>query len=251
MNPSPTHITATDSLADLITTIAKGPCSAPVLFDIPTLGPAEEAALQAIWLSGEERQRMSRLAFPKRRKEWLAGRICAKMAIEDYFRSLGRESDIPDRTELTIASSDVGRPFVLCRGTHPFPPEPEISISHSGGFALALAAGSPCGVDIQKTGEGLVRVKERFCTAREEDLLGPVMNDPLLHLALLWAAKEAAQKALSLAGMPGLLDLVLEGIEKIGREELLLLFSRSHLRASQIRVLAGTIEGYGLGICIP
>jgi phosphopantetheinyl transferase len=253
--PIPT-ISLPGSLPDLIRANRRKPCSSPVLLDLDALEPIANEEFQAHWLSEQERLQLHRFTLPKRRREWLAGRVCAKIALEEYFGMYNLKQDIPRHNELSIVNSDIGRPYIIINKDNSIPELPDISISHSKGLALALASKSSCGVDIQKTSDAFVRVKERFCRPQEEALLlSSIENDnPLIHLALLWSAKEAAQKALSIAGMPGLLDLELTCIERDGSHELLFVFNRFHRNArvaSKIRVLATAIAGYGLGICIP
>jgi 4'-phosphopantetheinyl transferase EntD len=249
-------ITVSDRLPMLVKTIGRQTCSNPIFLDLAAMEHIDQEAMQAAWLSEQERQQLSRLTLPKRRREWLAGRICAKIAIEDYLDTYAPYRGIADHSGLSIINSDAGRPYATLDGGGRMLGVPDISISHSSRLAAALAAKSCCGVDIQKTSKTLVRVKERFCTAREEDLLlsSGGYDNPLMHLALIWAAKEAAQKALSIVDMPGFLDLVLTRIEKTGYETQLFMFNRYHRHArlaSEIRVLAAGFEEYGLGICIP
>jgi phosphopantetheinyl transferase len=256
MNPPFIHV-VTDTFAARIKAVISKPCSVPVLLDMSALEAdvhLNETLLKS-WLSEEERQHLHRFTLAKRRKEWLAGRICAKAAINDYFLTYGKGWNLPPWNEVTITNSESGRPCAILAGGERLPGGPDISISHSGDLALAFASQTCCGVDIQKTSRTLIRVKERFSTDREEQLVASNVrkNDPLMPLGLLWAAKEAAKKALSGTGMPGFLDLVLTDIEKIGEEELLFLFKRSPHRdnaPSEVRVASICYQIYSLGICI-
>jgi phosphopantetheinyl transferase len=256
-NPFSSHtIKASATISAYIKATGRQACSDPVLLDLSAL----EADLNEMhcnaWLSEQERGLYHRFKLEKRKKEWLAGRICAKIALENYFLTHCRGQKIPAGPEVTIAASKSGRPFATWNGGERLHQGPDISISHSGNLALALAAQTCCGVDIQKTTDTLVRVKERFCTTPEERLLLSTVQkiDPRMHLALLWAAKEAAQKALSLSVMPGFLDLVLVRIEQIGHKELLFIFRRQGRQTplpSEILVVTTCYQTYGLGICIP
>jgi 4'-phosphopantetheinyl transferase EntD len=259
MNPPFMHIiTVSDTFTAHVKTTGRQPCSIPVLFDISALGDGvslDETHYKS-WLSAEERQQLHQYTLAKRRSEWLAGRICAKAAIADFFRTHCRGLKIPVFAEMTIVNSDTGRPCAILAGGKRLPEGPDISISHSGSLALALAAQTCCGVDIQKTSKKLIRVKERFCTDQEERLLFSEAwkNDQLMPLALLWAAKEAAKKALSMAAMPGFLDLVLACIEKMGHDEFLFIFRNQHRHAClplEIQVAVACFQTYALGICIP
>lgn len=247
-------LTVSENFTLLVKGMGKQLCSDPILLDISAVANHFDDEMVSVWLGEQERHRLADFKLPKRRNEWFAGRICTKMAIRDYFRSHGE--DIPDHLDISIMNSDDGRPFAALGHEQRILKEPEISISHSSGLTFALAAKSSCGVDIQKISETLIRVKERFCTDQEERLLStvPQHSDSLMQLAMLWAAKEAAQKALSMVNMPGFLDLALICIEKTGYEELLFIFNRYHRHArlaSEIRVLATCFNGYGIGVCIP
>ncbi len=255
MNPPVLHsLTVSENFTLLVKAMGKQLCSDPILLDIPAAANYFDDEMMSVWLGQQERHRLANLKLAKRRNEWFAGRVCAKMAIRDYFRSHGQ--DVPHCLDIAIMNSEAGRPFAVVGRKQRILKEPEISISHSSGLAFALAAESSCGVDIQKISQTLIRVKERFCTDQEEHILSTVPRhaDPLMQLAMLWAAKEAAKKALSIVNMPGFLDLVLICIEKTGCEEQLFIFNRYHRHArlaSEIRVLATCFNGYGIGVCIP
>jgi hypothetical protein len=54
--------------------------------------------------------------------------------------------------------------------------------------------------------------------------------------------------------MPGFLDLVLDDIEKVGKEEFTFIFGRHSRRdpvPSGVRVASTCHQLYGLGVCIP
>jgi phosphopantetheinyl transferase len=253
-NPVTLHtIAAPETLSAQIKAVGRQSCSDPVLLDLSTLEAGTNELHCAAWLSEQERQDYRCFNREKRNKEWLAGRICAKIALEQYFRTYCQGQRVPACVEITIANSGTGRPIATWNDGKHVRQGPDISISHSGNLALAMAAQTCCGVDIQKTSSTLVRVKERFCTAPEERLLLSVAHkdDPHMHLAQLWAAKEAAKKALSISSMPGFLELVLVRIEQAGRKEPLFIFRRHSPRNHEIIVVSTWYQTYGLGICIP
>jgi phosphopantetheinyl transferase len=127
---------------------------------------------------------------------------------------------------------------------------------------LAVAASSPCGIDIQVTSDALNRVKERFCSQEEEGLLGRDLKKLQLpdHLTLLWAAKEAVKKGAELAHMPGFLDLVLAQIKETpeagGPANCLFTFEYqdSHQESGnpqlQFQVTCCLHQGYGIGLYV-
>ena len=96
--------------------------------------------------------------------------------------------------ECSILPDEHSRPQVT-----PLPcgfPTASVSISHSGGYATALACPEGCcGVDIQQKNPTLLKVQERFASEEELAAFSPILS-PLTRLGLLWAAKEAVKKCL-------------------------------------------------------
>ena len=116
---------------------------------------------------------------------------------------------------------------------------------------MAMAASACCGIDIQAASEALIRVKDRFCSREDEDILVPGLKQlPDSHyLTLLWAAKEAVKKSVSFERMPGFLDLVLIHIETQPPDCFLftLAFQDHH---HQFKVTVGLYQGYGIALCL-
>ena len=196
------------------------------------------------FFSEKELQRYSTFKLEKRRNEWLSGRLCAKLAA-------GRILDISTQhkyREIEVINAPGGRPSLQVQEldkTSKF----DISISHSGNFAVALVANDYCGVDIQKTNETLQRVKERFCSSSDEKTLIQFFNVTAgpSELNLLWSAKEAIRKALSHQKVPDFLDLNLSRIEM--NSEGLYAFELSYT-GQIVRVLCGPYTDYCLALCI-
>jgi phosphopantetheinyl transferase len=228
------------------------PCTDPFFFDLATLtNSLDEQNIAKEWLSNVELTRFESFKFKKRRQEWLAGRICAKMALYDYFCTYSPEREMESRTELSIMNLDTGRPFPTGRKGERLVDAPDLSISHSGSLALALAAKTCCGIDIQQMKDTLIRIKKRFCTEEEERLLMTTLGKgPLVHLALLWSAKEAIRKALGHSVMPGFLDLILTSADTAGHPAWLFSF-RWGYEYSEIITITASYNNYGIGICIP
>ncbi|MDD3815365.1 MAG: 4'-phosphopantetheinyl transferase superfamily protein [Desulfocapsaceae bacterium] len=177
------------------------------------------------WLHRNEEEKLNSLHYAKRHLEWLGGRICAKEASLRYL--LGSHGDQSNQAAihaplLQIIPSASGRPFLDGKALPQDLHMPHISISHSKGYAVAVAASSHCGIDIQTDSQALERVKDRFCSQKEEKLLGHELQHLQLpqHLTLLWAAKEAVKKAATLESMPGFLDLMLTHIQTTARDGL-------------------------------
>lgn len=135
----------------------------------------------ADWLTPPERKVWSSFASPKRRAEWLAGRLAVKRLLREMYGT--------DPLVCQVAREGVA-PVVqgVC------PPGLSLSLSHSGGLgaaSLCAAAEGTVGVDVQR-----IRPVHRGLAARifsaEEQAQAAETPDGLL---LLWALKEAAIKA--------------------------------------------------------
>lgn len=137
-------------------------------------------------LSPKEAEVYASFRIEKRRSEWLAGRLAAKtVAAGDAGQSF---------SALEIASDLLGRPS--CRGAL-------LSISHSGGWAVAAAKPGAVflGVDLEK-------VEDRH-PAWYTDYFHPTelpAPDPS-EGTRLWAIKEAILKALGLGLMADPMDI--------------------------------------------
>jgi phosphopantetheinyl transferase len=161
----------------------------------------------ANYLTPQELDCYNLFKYEKRQTEWLGGRLCAKKAALEHL-SLPITKEF--MREWPIFVEENGRPFFRS-ATHP---ELSLSISHSHGLASAMVVtGSPCGLDVQKITESTIRVKEKFCTNHEEEILTefipPDPGQPATGPTLLWAAKEALRKALGGNPLTGFLAIVL------------------------------------------
>ncbi len=149
------------------------------------LDPAE-------YLAPEELATYRQFKYQKRQSEWLGGRLAAKQAV---LRSKGQELAGSAMREWSICADEHGRPFFKSLGNN----QPSLSISHSHGLALAMTVNEKgCGLDIQKISEATIRVKEKFCSQTEEQIIASLDlpdNNRATGLTLLWAAKEALRKA--------------------------------------------------------
>jgi phosphopantetheinyl transferase len=180
---------------------ARWPMLAPphcrlTLVDLDLLRPLIEqaAALEFLTalLSPSECALFGQFKYPKRRLEWLGGRLAAKHCLHQMLD--GHASEPCLYNEYSLLPDAHGRP----RLEHPpaSAPAVSVSISHSRGFAAALACrAGDCGVDVQQTTPKLASVQERFATEEELRLIDPMI--PLLtRLGLLWVAKESVKKCL-------------------------------------------------------
>lgn len=184
------------------------------------------AGIAARYLAPEERERFLAFTYEKRRAEWLGGRLTAKAAAQGFGPLPSGEVEWQ---RWRIRQNPQGKPFI-----HSAPPlrgrDPAISISHSGGLAVAMAVDSTaCGIDLQKITPALERVRERFATGEELALIGQAPGlercSSLARLALLWTAKEAYRKAKERTPLLGFLEMRLRGIEASGGPGFILKFA--------------------------
>jgi acyl transferase domain-containing protein/phosphopantetheinyl transferase len=181
-------------------------------------------ALHGIWrkvlaylvLSRRERETwMAMRAVDKRRHEWLLGRCAAKDAVRLLVeRHIGVQLSPAD---VEIMPDAYGRPRVEGAWTKRLHIQPAISIAHSQGVAVALAAldhGQLVGIDL----ENLTRRREGFETIafgpEERALLAAMKQELRDEWALrMWCAKEAVGKALGRGLSAGLQAFHITGTE--------------------------------------
>lgn len=145
-------------------------------------------------LSEAEQGRYAGFTYPKRQREWLGGRLACKFAVL-HLAAPPIKVAMP---ALSILPAANGAPLLSCPSL-PAWSLPAISISHSDGYVVAMAARTgACGIDIQKTSPQTVRVADRFAEPAEVRLLRETLPalDETQRLTLLWAAKEALKKGL-------------------------------------------------------
>ena len=133
------------------------------------------------WLSEDELDELRFRGTPKRIDDRIAGRIAAKRAVAGLLGA--------DPMEMRVSNLESGEPVVHVSGQ----PGPRISISHSGGRAVALASSvERVGIDLEQIEERHPAFLEEWFSSDERLLLG---GDAEL-ITTAWAAKEAVLKAL-------------------------------------------------------
>lgn len=144
------------------------------------------------WLSPDEFDRLTVMRIPKRRADWRLGRWTAKQAVASF---LNLRVDLPALATVEIRAASSGAPEVFL---HDQPAPVTISLSHSSGIALCTiaAAGANFGCDLEKIEPRDDAFIADYFTVEEKLLIGSVIEDRPLLLALLWSAKESALKAL-------------------------------------------------------
>ena len=163
-------------------------------------------------LTPAELKRFAQFTYPKRKLEWLGGRMAAKYAAMSAATVQDIDA-VPQWLALEVAAATDGRPFILA-ADNPGRVLPDISISHSHGLAAAMAAvHGRCGVDIQKVTPSVIKIQKKFAAPAEVDILHDLAGSgpEASQLTLLWAAKEALKKAIGTRALPGFLGVKLSG----------------------------------------
>ncbi|KPK00688.1 MAG: hypothetical protein AMJ60_00055 [Desulfobacterales bacterium SG8_35] len=173
-----------------------------------------EKKMVAHYLSTRELDNLAAFSSDKRKREWLGGRFAAKFAAAGAL--VQRGNPLP-WSGLTVLADKNGRPFLAADTKSTA--LPDISISHSGSMAAAMAVSKGfCGIDIQKVTDRVVKVRERFCSPDEEHIIQSFFSasgeKQSSALTRLWAAKEALRKAANTSSLPGFLELELTEINK-------------------------------------
>ncbi len=155
-------------------------------------GRLEESGdkLTAQVLSGAEQDYFKRFRYSKRINEWLGGRIAAKTALL-ALRSSTPETVPGQLATISILPDENGRP--VSKQVE----EQSFSISHSKGYAVALASHTAsCGIDLQAVSPKLQNLTNRFASQKELSLLEELTEDRDTRLTMLWSAKEALKKSI-------------------------------------------------------
>lgn len=149
-------------------------------------------ALAHLVLNEEERLEWYRLPERgARRAEWLMGRVAAKDAVRQWAVQAFNLELAP--VDIEIMAGELGQPLVSCSELETRGAIPSISISHSGGEAIAVAAETAIGIDLEHLDahHSCDRLKSAFDA---QDLALMARTDTATLLGL-WCAKEAAAKA--------------------------------------------------------
>jgi len=195
-----------------------------------------------------------KFSLDKRQQEWLTVRICAKRATLQYYGAIAGSKTPLSPREIRILNEPNGRPKL--GGSLPAELQhADLSLSHGAGYSLAIVADSRCGIDIQEPRDAILRVREKFCTLEEEELLKQVLGElpERQYLTLMWTAKEAAKKTLSHSRMPGFSELILTTLEPhaAGWAIELLVSSRQFKEyPPTLNVIAELYEEYSLALCL-
>jgi phosphopantetheinyl transferase len=115
------------------------------------------------------------ITHPHKRLQHLAGRILLQELFDDFPLEL-------------IKIADTKKPFLPNEAFH-------FSISHCGNYAAAIVSKqNRVGVDIEMPHEKIERIRHKFLSNHEMNLLGSLSNDPVHLLTLAWSIKETMFK---------------------------------------------------------
>jgi len=208
------------------------------------------------YLSLQEQRYWGRLTSGKRKREWLGGRFAAKYVAAEMLSQAGNNVDW---SRLALIYDKTGRPFLVA--DNKTLSLPDISISHSVDLAASMAViKGLCGIDIQKITDRIERIRERFCTTHEGQILfsffSGTYKQHAVVLTKLWAAKEALRKVAKDSILPGFLQLELKEINAcpVNKEtdSWRFIFTRKHngmngnYRSKKSTVAVGLIADYVL-----
>ncbi|NJM97111.1 MAG: 4'-phosphopantetheinyl transferase superfamily protein [Phormidesmis sp. RL_2_1] len=129
-----------------------------------------------------------------RRTDWLLGRIAAKDALRQWADQVLQVALAP--VDIEIRTTPAGKPYASCAAL-PQQAWPDLSISHSEGYAIASVAlaGQQLGIDIERRSPVLETMQPAFTKAEIQLLQNLSAEMQALAIQGLWCAKEAAAKA--------------------------------------------------------
>jgi phosphopantetheinyl transferase/acyl carrier protein len=175
------------------------------------------AVLAHIVLSRREREIWRKLKGPeKRRTEWLLARIAGKDAVRLLLKERYGMQVWP--ADVEIQADDHGRPAVSGEWIGQVEGSPLLSLAHSKGIAIALAADGEgnlgVGIDIELLRPVTKEFKELALIPEEQNLMSSLSGAGSREWLLrIWCAKEAVAKALGkgLMGIPR--DLIVRKLD--------------------------------------
>ena len=108
----------------------------------------------------------------KKKIEWLSTRYLLKLFLKDFKLS-------------SLNKNKYGKPYLNDSDLH-------ISISHSHSYASVILSDNVVGIDIQKIHPNIEKISHKFINPSE--LVFIEDSDKLIHMHILWGAKESMYK---------------------------------------------------------
>ena len=146
------------------------------VIDLTTLPPAQDV------LSEREQAYYDMLKLPKRKTEWLGGRIALKKVVTQCTPYAFKQIEV-------LPQEKSGKPQLVLDGKSPNLP---FSITHSHGYAVAAVAPQAryIGIDLEKVAHRINAWKQDFFHPSE------LTEDTDTFLTALWTQKESVVKLL-------------------------------------------------------
>lgn len=137
-------------------------------------------------------QRLYQSIAPKRKRQWLAGRVAAKDSVFFLLKSNGIASVFPQ--EMCVYNDDNGKPVLHPNVSTTVPVNLHISISHKDQYAVAIADTQPVGIDIERIENFSESAINLAFSSQENSLVLRAGEDRTLCFLRAWVAKEAYGK---------------------------------------------------------
>jgi phosphopantetheinyl transferase len=191
-----------------------------IVWHVPPFPPGFLEDAGALWkrllvytvLGREERDVWQTLpANPRRRSEWLMGRIALKEVTRWWIAR--RYGVLLYPADVVIRTDAAGKPYVAGDGLESLGPMPQVSVAHADGDSVAVAgvADREVGIDLELFGR--IRLPDFVSGAFTDAEASHVRAAPESRreeVALrMWCAKEAAAKSLGMGlnGRPSLFQI--------------------------------------------
>jgi phosphopantetheinyl transferase (holo-ACP synthase) len=199
--------------------------------------------LGRLCLTHSEIDCFDQLESPRRKRQWLFGRLAAKDAVRMWMK---QQYGIEFLHPLTFAilNDELGCPLVQMLFDLPAPPF--ITISHAGDRSFAAAAAGPIGIDAEPNDRLVEEILPHFAQPAEQQILA-AFEDQSNAALRLWCAKEAVGKVrgTGLGGAPKNFELI--DFEADGR-----LLVHHHPSADRYVVTSKLVDGILLAyVCSP
>jgi len=143
------------------------------------------------YLTEVEREVYEKLA-PRRRRDWLSGRVAVKDAVRVWLREQGKASIYPQ--EMIVVNDDRGKPQVRANITDAIPDNLQISITHKDHLAAAIVDVEPVGIDIERIETRAAGFVALAFDPQEQDILLQTSESHDIAYTRGWVAKEVVAK---------------------------------------------------------
>lgn len=163
----------------------KAHCDALSIIELKTINATAVKAL-----SDSELDRYGKLG-DRRKKSYLGSRLCCKTLSRKLS---GNDRDTPASSITTISPDQIRPRSPLTDGRDIF----SCSVSHDSRFAVAVAAKTKVGVDVEEISEKALRSRRLYMNEKEEILAKNASIGEIEASVRVWSIKEAMSKALDI-----------------------------------------------------